>query len=77
MLGSPKGSPKFSLEHSLDATPVLHGRSVAAGFAVNIFAPLASRDVFLVFHLFDAFVCSACHPVFTSEFVCEFVNKLS
>ena len=53
------------------------GRGVAAGFPVKIFAPLASHDVFLVFHLFDTFVCLACHPVFTSEFVCEFVNKLS
>ena len=32
-----------------------------AGCPVSIFAPLASRDVFLGFHSFDLFARSACH----------------
>ena len=38
---------------------------------------MVSRDVFLGLHLFDTFVCSACHPGFTIEFVCKFVSELS
>ena len=52
-------------------------RGVAAVCPVSIFAALVSRDVFVVLHLSDTFVCSACHPGFTSEFVCKFVNELS
>ena len=48
-------------------------RSATAGFPGRIFAPLVSREVLVVFHFVDTFVCSAYHSVRTSEFA----NKLS